>query len=195
MGYATYHDSYSANTKTVETKGLNAIQALNPAPKIAPSLCLCGSLKFWDEMIQANAMLVTKNIISIPSGFSMKYPEKFPVVKDYVLENPEKMKKIFDELHFQKIMMADGIWILNVGDYIGESTKREIQFCNEIREYGKRIFTIEPCKFCYDNDIDYQVVPLDCYGEFPQSFYTDKYSIFTGYQDTYKRFTEKVDGK
>lgn len=174
---------------------LNAIHAVSKMPKVAPSLCLCGSLKFWDEMIQANAMLVTKNIISIPSGFSMKYPEKFPVVKDYVLENPEKMKKIFDELHYQKIMMADGIWVLNVDDYIGDSTKREIQFCDEIREYGKRIFTIEPCKFCDENNIEYEVVPLHCDGEFPEEFYTDKYSIFVGYEDSYKRFTQKIDGQ
>jgi hypothetical protein len=195
MGYNTYHDTYSVRVIEDAKQGLNAVQSLNPAPKIAPSLCLCGSLKFWDEMIQANAMLVTKNIISIPSGFSMKYPEKFPVVKDYVLDNPEKMKKIFDELHYQKIMMADGIWVLNVDDYIGDSTKREIQFCNEIRDYGKRIFTIEPCSFCAQNGIKYEVVPLDCLGEFPQSFYTDKYSIFSGYQDAYQKFTQKIDGK
>lgn len=192
MGYTTWHDERTLKVISTVTETEQVNETLKVYSTVSPSLCLCGSLKFWDEMIQANAMLMTKNIISIPSGFSMKYPEKFPVVKDYVLDNPEKMKRIFDELHYQKIMMADGIWVLNVRDYIGDSTKREIQFANEI---GKRIFTIQPCKFCFDNDIDYQVVPLDCCAEFPKSLYYEKDAIPAKYQDAYERFTQKIDGK
>lgn len=183
MSYSSLHDSYTANQQ---------VDVDNGVPKQAPSLCLCGSLKFWDEMIQANAMLVTKNIISIPSGFSMKYPEKFPVVKDYVLDNPEKMKKIFDELHFQKIMLADGIWVLNVDDYIGDSTKREIKFSNRI---GKPIFTTEPCKFCDENQIRYVIVPLNVDYNFPANFYRCKEAIPEIYRDAFKEYVEKVDGK
>ena len=35
---------------------------------------------------------------------------------------------MLDKMHFQKIDMADEIFIINVGGYIGESTKREIAY-------------------------------------------------------------------
>jgi hypothetical protein len=171
---------------------------------LQPVITICGSLKFWDDgLIQANAMLVTKNIISIPSGFSMKYPEKFPVVADYVLNNPEKMKKIFDELHFQKILMSNGIWITNIDDYIGDSTKREIMFAHKL---GKAIFTFERCQFCEENNIYYNIVPLDVNFDFPDWLYSSLHknetsSIDLGalYLDSeillYKEFCENVDGK
>lgn len=39
-------------------------------------------------------------------------------------------KKMLDELHLRKIDLADEILVLNVDGYIGESTKREIQYAS-----------------------------------------------------------------
>lgn len=39
----------------------------------------------------------------------------------------EDVKRRLDELHLRKIDLADEVLILNVGGYIGESTRREIE--------------------------------------------------------------------
>lgn len=37
-------------------------------------------------------------------------------------------KRALDELHYRKIDLADEILVVNVGDYIGSSTRREIEY-------------------------------------------------------------------
>ena len=41
-------------------------------------------------------------------------------------DGPEK--RMLDDLHLRKIDLADEILVLNVGGYIGESTRREIEY-------------------------------------------------------------------
>ena len=48
---------------------------------------------------------------------------------------------MLDELHLRKIDLADTVWILNVGGYIGESTRKELEYAQRI---GKRILFLEP---------------------------------------------------
>lgn len=38
------------------------------------------------------------------------------------------MKEMLDKMHLQKIDMADEIFVINIGGYIGESTRREIAY-------------------------------------------------------------------
>jgi hypothetical protein len=52
----------------------------------------------------------------------------------------EKTKAELDELHLRKIELADEILILNVGGYIGDSTRREL---DHARKLGKRIRFLE----------------------------------------------------
>lgn len=49
-------------------------------------------------------------------------------------------KDALDELHLRKIDLADEIYVLNVGDYIGDSTRREIAYAEHS---GKRIRWLE----------------------------------------------------
>ena len=42
-----------------------------------------------------------------------------------------KIKEMLDEMHKRKIAMADEIFVINVGGYIGESTKSEIDYANK----------------------------------------------------------------
>ena len=44
------------------------------------------------------------------------------------LDMSSDIKKTFDEVHFDKILLADEIFVLNVNGYIGESTKKEIEY-------------------------------------------------------------------
>ena len=52
----------------------------------------------------------------------------------------EKTKKMLDEMHRQKIDMSDEIYVINVGGYIGESTKNEIEYA---KARGKKISYLE----------------------------------------------------
>ena len=50
-------------------------------------------------------------------------------------------KEMLDDMHLRKIDMADEIFVINVGGYIGESTKREIAYAEE---KGKKVNYLEP---------------------------------------------------
>ena len=39
-----------------------------------------------------------------------------------------KMKEMLDDMHKRKIDMADEIFVINVGGYIGDSTRSEIEY-------------------------------------------------------------------
>ena len=43
-------------------------------------------------------------------------------------------------LHFKKIDISDAIYVVNVGGYIGESTKKEIEYAKKM---GKEIMYLE----------------------------------------------------
>lgn len=49
-------------------------------------------------------------------------------------------KKMLDKMHKRKIDMADAIYVINVGGYIGESTRSEIEYA--IRN-GKEVRYLE----------------------------------------------------
>lgn len=51
------------------------------------------------------------------------------------------MKEILDNMHKRKIDMADAIYVINVGGYIGESTKSEIEYA---QRNGKKVMYLEP---------------------------------------------------
>ena len=50
---------------------------------------------------------------------------------------------MLDEMHRQKIDMSDEIYVINLGGYIGESTKSEIEYA---QVKGKKISYLESIK-------------------------------------------------
>ena len=52
-----------------------------------------------------------------------------------------KTKEMLDDMHKRKIDMADSIYVINVGGYIGESTRSEIEYA---KEHGKSVEYLEP---------------------------------------------------
>ncbi len=48
----------------------------------------------------------------------------------------DDQKIMLDDMHLAKIDLADGIYVINPGGYIGDSTKREIDYA---KRTGKRI--------------------------------------------------------
>lgn len=85
-------------------------------PKI---VCLCGSTKFRDEFMKANFEETMKGNIVLSVGFFMHSDQ------GYILREDEK--ELLDDLHKRKIDISDEILVINVGGYVGDSTRSEIQ--------------------------------------------------------------------
>jgi len=59
----------------------------------------------------------------------------------FINETTSAQKTLLDELHLRKIDLADEVLVLNVGGYIGESTRKEIAYATSI---GKPIHYLKP---------------------------------------------------
>lgn len=92
-----------------------------------PVITLCGSTRFKDEFMQVQKDLTLKGYIVISVGLFGHSGD------NEVWENMDegtltKTKEMLDDMHKRKIDMADEIFVINVGGYIGESTKSEIEY-------------------------------------------------------------------
>jgi len=101
-------------------------------PKI---VCLCGSTRFVDHFTEWQKRLtVAGNIVLSIEIVTTQTHEDDPQHCD-----PE-LKVRLDELHLRKIDLADEVVVLNVGGYIGESTRKEIEHA---KRTGKGIVYLE----------------------------------------------------
>jgi hypothetical protein len=83
-------------------------------------ITLCGSTKFKDEFLETQKRLTLEGNIVISVGL-------FGHSGDEEVWNPG-IKDMLDDMHLRKIDMADEIYVINVGGYVGESTRREIAY-------------------------------------------------------------------
>jgi hypothetical protein len=95
---------------------------------------LCGSTRFKKEFIQANFTETMAGRIVLSVGW-------WSHADADVYTPDEKVKENLDALHLRKIDRSDEILVINVGDYIGESTRREIDYA---RAQGKVVRFLEP---------------------------------------------------
>ena len=102
-------------------------------------VCLCGSTRFKKEYEKANYLETLKGNIVLSVGCYMHHDSNGKFVHvggfDYPLIT-EEQKINLDKLHFKKIELANDILVLNVGGYIGNSTRNEI---NHAKKLGKKI--------------------------------------------------------
>ena len=76
-------------------------------------ITLCGSLKFKKEMmIMAEKMALNGNCVLTPV---------YPVAEN--VERTEQQLLNLKEEHFKRIELSDSILVMNVNNYIGNSTK------------------------------------------------------------------------
>jgi hypothetical protein len=97
-----------------------------------PVITLCGSTRFKDQFIEAQKRLTLEGNIVISVGLFGHSGD------DEVWT--EGTKEMLDKMHKRKIDMADAIYVINVGGYIGESTRSEIEYA--IRN-GKEVRYLE----------------------------------------------------
>ena len=107
-----------------------------PFPRI---ICLCGSTRFKDEINATNARLTMEGNIVISLGVfgHVDMPDR----EDLWTTNGSATKIMLDELHKRKIDLADEVFIVNPGGYVGESTRSEIEYA---RAHGKAVAYLEP---------------------------------------------------
>ena len=102
-------------------------------------ITLCGSTKFKEEFMKAQKELTLQGYIVISVGLFGHSGDQ------EVWENMDegtltKTKEMLDDMHKRKIDMADEIFVVNVGGYIGESTKSEIAYAQAT---GKKVNYLE----------------------------------------------------
>ena len=83
-------------------------------------ITLCGSTKFKDQYLEVQKRLTLEGNIVISVGL-------FGHSGDVEVWT-EGTKAMLDDMHKRKIDMADEIFVINVGGYIGESTRGEIEY-------------------------------------------------------------------
>ena len=105
-------------------------------------ITLCGSTRFKDEFLETQKRLTLEGNIVISVGL-------FGHSGDDVVWT-EGVKDMLDRQHLAKIDLADEIFVINVGGYIGDSTRREIAYADY---RGKSITYLESCRkpSLYDN--------------------------------------------
>ena len=81
-------------------------------------VCICGSTRFRDEIMEANQQLTLAGVIVLA-------PALFQHSGDTVTDD---QKQVLDELHLRKIDLADAVLVVDPSGYIGESTSREIKY-------------------------------------------------------------------
>ena len=89
-------------------------------------ITLCGSTRFRDEFIEAQKRLTLGGNIVISVGLFGHSGD------NEVWENMDegtltKTKEMLDDMHKHKIDMSDEIYVIDVGGYIGDSTRSEIE--------------------------------------------------------------------
>lgn len=88
-------------------------------------ITVCGSLRFQNEMSEiALKMELEGNCVLLPI---------FPIngnKDDYT----EEEMTVLGKMHYERIKIADAILVVNVDNYIGNSTQKEIEFAKSLNK-------------------------------------------------------------
>lgn len=95
-------------------------------------ITLCGSTRFKEAFLQAQKRLTLEGNIVISVGLFGHFGD------DEVWT--EGTKDMLDDMHLRKIDLADEVYVINVGGYIGSSTRNEIEYA---KRTGKPVRYLE----------------------------------------------------
>ena len=85
---------------------------------------LCGSMRYEKEMIKTAFLLETQKGYNILQCVYTNQP----------ISEEERVQ--ITKAHFRKIDISDGIYVLNINGYIGNSVAKEIQYA---QQHGKEV--------------------------------------------------------
>lgn len=131
----------------------SSVLAKESKPKI---VCFCGSSRFVAEMAVLmwefeKGGIITMGLHLLPDE-AVKRPDG-SIIGHHLAEEQGVASKM-DKLHLRKIDLADSIYVVNVGGYIGDSTRNEIAYAQKT---GKPVAYLEsaaasPSKVKIDNE-------------------------------------------
>ena len=96
-------------------------------------ITLCGSTRFKDQFLAEQKRLTLEGNIVISVGLFGHSGDDEAWT--------EGTKEMLDDMHKRKIDLADEIFVINVGGYIGSSTRSEIEYAVAT---GKVVRYLEP---------------------------------------------------
>jgi hypothetical protein len=99
-------------------------------------VCLCGSTRFVEEFNRQRKVLTEAGHIVL----AIEVVTTQARAEDPQHVDPD-LKARLDELHKRKIDLADDVLVLNVGGYIGDSTRSEIDYALKV---GRPVAYLEP---------------------------------------------------
>ena len=89
---------------------------------------LCGSTRFKDAWYEQGRRLTHEGHIVLSVGDL----DTSSAARDVNVPIDPDLKARLDDLHKRKIDLADEVLVLNVGGYIGDSTRSEIEYAEKI---------------------------------------------------------------
>lgn len=128
-------------------------------------ITLCGSTRFKDEFLQTQKDLTLQGNIVISVGL-FGHAGDSEVWENMDEGTLTKTKEMLDDMHKRKIDMADEIFVINVGGYIGNSTRSEIEYA---KEHGKIVRYLEDD---LNKDNINNMVSLEEYKNYLVNFYS-----------------------
>lgn len=88
-------------------------------------ITVCGSYKYKKEMIEITEMMTLKgNCMITPNELTQSSKDAY--TKEDI--------QMIDQMHKEKIKISDAILVVDVGGYIGSSTKSEIEYAKNLNK-------------------------------------------------------------
>lgn len=141
MSYQIFEAESNVSEERAQQLAIDYIASGNYRGDFPIVVCLCGSTRFWRDFQRAGLAetMAGKIVLSIgaASGTDDEHFGNLP------RDEYDRVKAMLDELHMRKIELADEVLILNVDGYIGESTRRELEYAQAL---GKVVRWLEPDK-------------------------------------------------
>lgn len=110
-----------------------------------PVITLCGSTRFKDQFMEMQKKLTLEGNIVISVGL-FGHSGDSEVWENMDEGTLTKTKEMLDDIHKRKIDMSDEIFVINVGGYIGDSTRSEIDYAlangKKVRYLEERAYDI-----------------------------------------------------
>ena len=88
-------------------------------------ITVCGSMKYKKEMMEITEKMALEGNCMITPIYLTKASKA-----DYTSENFETLAKV----HYEKIKHSDAILVVNVDNYVGESTLKEIEYAKSLNK-------------------------------------------------------------
>lgn len=103
-----------------------------PVEQMKPKIvCICGSSRFVGHCA-VKAWELNKQ--GVATFFMPTLPNWYPGVQEHHQAESEGVAKNLDDLWLRLISLADSVFVMNIGGYIGERTAIEIAFAKSLNK-------------------------------------------------------------